>query len=502
MAIDKELAIYKNILENMSDGVITISLEGLLVVFNKAARQILGVDVDVSSGELSFDEVFGPHESEENEAFFDSIIKATFSINTVNNRLLDFHNAETKKTARLSMATSFLQNQEADGAQETIGVIAVFRDVTELNELRDSLSALREIEKLNDELGKRNQFIRQAFGKYMSDEVVDKLLESPEGMEMGGEVKKVTVVMTDIRGFTALSERTAAEVVLDMLNRYFEAMTDVIFKHNGTINKFIGDAIMILFGAPNEREDDAIRAVGCSLEMQLAMRGVNEENRRRGLPELEMGIGINTDKVVAGNMGSTRRSEYGVIGSGVNMASRIESLTIGGQILVSSSTLAELGSEVVLGASFDAPFKGFEEMVQVHEIMGMGDPFNLSIPVVEEALISMPEPAPILYSPLEGKISSGGMKPGLITMVSNRSAVVVFQQEMENLANLKFEIEVIGKSGSVNRSFYGKIMKKYEDGEDGFVVRFTAIADDIKKSLMAMALDQLPGSDKQSLDRE
>ncbi|MDH5511206.1 MAG: PAS domain S-box protein [Nitrospinota bacterium] len=493
MAIDKELAIYKNILENMSDGVITIGLEGRLVVFNKAARQILGVEVDVSSGELSFDEVFGPHESEENEAFFDSIIKATFSINTVNNRLLDFHNAETEKTARLSMATSFLQNQ-ADGARETIGVIAVFRDVTELHELRDSLSALREIEKLNDELGKRNQFIRQAFGKYMSDEVVDKLLESPEGMEMGGEVKKVTVVMTDIRGFTALSERTSAEVVLDMLNRYFEVMTDVIFKHNGTINKFIGDAIMILFGAPNEREDDAIRAVGCSLEMQLAMRGVNEENRRRGLPELEMGIGINTDKVVAGNMGSTRRSEYGVIGSGVNMASRIESLTIGGQILVSSSTLAELGSEVIVGASFDAPFKGFEEMVKVHEIMGMGDPYNLSIPIVEDALLPMPEPMPILYSPLEGKVSSGGMKPGLIIMVSYRSAVVVFQQEMENLANLKFEIEVAGKYGNVNRSFYGKIMKKYEDGEDGFVIRFTAIADDIKKSLMTMALDQLPGS--------
>ncbi|MDH5756047.1 MAG: PAS domain S-box protein [Nitrospinota bacterium] len=492
MASDKELAIYKNILENMSDGVITISLDGSLVVYNNAARQILGVEPEEGAGDLTFDELFGPHESEENEAFFDSIIKATYSINTVNNRLVDFHNVEQDRTARLSMATSFLQSGP-EGERETIGVIAVFRDVTELNELQDSLSALREIEKLNDELGKRNQFIRQAFGKYMSDEVVDKLLESPEGMEMGGEVKKVTVVMTDIRGFTSLSERISPEVVLDMLNRYFEAMTEVIFKYNGTINKFIGDAIMILFGAPNEREDDAQRAVACSLEMQLAMGGVNEENRKRNLPELEMGIGINTDKVVAGNMGSTRRSEYGVIGSGVNMASRIESLTTGGQILISSSTLEEVGENVIVGASFDAPFKGFEETVQVHEIMGMGEPYNVSIPIVDDAMIPLLEPAPILYSSLEGKISAGDMNQGLITMVSNRSAVIVFQQEMENLANLKFEIEVVSKHGSMKRSFYGKVMKNYERDEGGFVVRFTAIADDIKKNLMSLALDQPPG---------
>jgi adenylate cyclase len=489
MASGKELAIYKNILENMSDGVITISLTGELVVFNKAARQILGVEVDLSAAGNTFDQVFAKHETGENEAFFDCVVKATFSVNTVNNRLVDFHNAETGQVARLSMATSFLQGQES-GQLETIGVIAVFRDVTELSQLRGALEAVLEIEKLNEELEKRNQFIRQAFGKYMSDEVVEKLLASPDAMRMGGDSLKVTVVMTDIRGFTSLSEQLAAEIVVDMLNRYFEVMTEVIFKHNGTINKFIGDAIMILFGAPNQREDDAIRAVACALEMQLAMGEVNEENRNRSLPDLEMGIGVNTDKVIAGNMGSTKRSEYGVIGSGVNMASRIESLTVGGQILISKSTLDEVGSEVIVGAQFEAPFKGFEELVPVYEILGLGEPYNISIPIVEDALLPLSEPAPVLYSPLEGKVSAGGMSPGLVIMVSDRSAVVVFQQSLENFSNIKCEIEMKGKKGGVKRTFYGKIMKTYEGIDNAFVVRFTAIADDIKKNLREMALTQ------------
>ena len=487
MSSGKELAIYKNILENMSDGVITISLTGELLVFNKSARQILGVEPGASSGAQTFDEVFGEHETEANEPFFDCIIKATFSVNTVNNRLVDFHNARSGHVARLSMATSFLQSGES-GQMETIGVIAVFRDVTELSQLRGALEAVLEIEKLNEELEKRNQFIRQAFGKYMSDEVVDKLLASPDGLTLGGDVRKVTVVMTDIRGFTSLSERLGAEMVLDMLNRYFEAMTEVIFKHNGTINKFIGDAIMILFGAPNQREDDSIRAVACALEMQLAMGKVNEENRRLNLPELEMGIGINTDKVIAGNMGSTMRIEYGVIGSGVNMASRIESLTVGGQILISKSTLEEVGADVIVGAQFEAPFKGFEELVPVYEILGMGEPYNISIPIVEDSLLPLAEPSRLLYSPLEGKVSAGEMRTGSLIMVSDRSAVVVFAESMDNFSNIKCEVELIGKKGGVGRTFYGKVMKRYDGPENAYVVRFTAIADDIKKKLREMTL--------------
>jgi len=489
MASEKELAMYKNILENMSDGVITISLTGELVVFNKAARQILGVQVDITSGQATFDEVFAKYETPENEAFFDCIVKATFSVNTVNNRLVDFVNSDSGITSRLSIATSFLQSQES-GQPETIGVIAVFRDVTELSQLRGALEVMLEIEKLNDELERRNQFIRQAFGKYMSDEVVEKLLESPDGLKMGGDELKVTVLMTDIRGFTSLSEELKAELVVEMLNRYFEVMTDVILKHSGTINKFIGDAIMVLFGAPNQREDDSLRAVACALEMQLAMEGVNEENRKRGLPELEMGIGINTDNVIAGNMGSTKRSEYGVIGSGVNLASRIESLTVGGQILVSKSTLSEVSADVIVGAEFEAPFKGFEEMVSVYEIIGMGEPYNISIPIVEDALLPLSEPADVLYSPLEGKVSAGSMSPATIIMVSDRSAAVVFQQSMENFSNLKFEIELKGKKGNMIRSFYGKVMRPYEGPEATYVVRFTAIADDIKKNLRALALSQ------------
>lgn len=163
--------------------------------------------------------------------------------------------------------------------------------------------AREEIQRLAEQLELRNRFIRDTFGRYVTNEVVASLLDSPEGLQLGGEKRQVTIVMSDLRGFTSLSERLPPEQVVAMVNRYLGTMVEVIMQYQGTINEFIGDAIFVIFGAPIWREDDAQRAVACTVAMQLAMASVNERNRHEGLPVVEMGIGVNTGEVVVGNIG-------------------------------------------------------------------------------------------------------------------------------------------------------------------------------------------------------
>src|SRR6185369_15972615 len=163
------------------------------------------------------------------------------------------------------------------------------------------------------------------------------------------EMRRVTIMMSDLRAFTAVSERLGPEQVVHMLNRYLGAMAEIILRYQGTIDEFIGDAILAIFGAPVTRGDDARRALSCALAMQLALEVVNQENAKEGLPALEMGIAIHTGEVVVGNIGSDRRAKYGVVGPPVNIAGRIESYSVGGQVLISGETLAAAGDQVIVG---------------------------------------------------------------------------------------------------------------------------------------------------------
>ncbi|MEH6635716.1 MAG: adenylate/guanylate cyclase domain-containing protein [Halioglobus sp.] len=220
------------------------------------------------------------------------------------------------------------------------------------------------------QLERNEKFIRATFGRYLSDEIVTDILERPEGLELGGDLRRVTIMMSDIRGFTTLSERLAPAQVVTMLNRYLGAMTDIIMAHQGTIDEFIGDAILAVFGAPQHRDDDADRAVTCALAMQTAMAAVNALNEAEGLPALKTGIALNTGDVIAGNIGSERRSKYGFVGHPMNVTSRIEDLTAGGEILISDSTLHSLQGEFQVGESQELNVKGIDESIVVHQIKG------------------------------------------------------------------------------------------------------------------------------------
>jgi adenylate cyclase len=147
---------------------------------------------------------------------------------------------------------------------------------------------------------------------------------------MGGEVRQITLLVSDLRGFTSLAARWSPREVLPILNRYFARMIDVITRYSGTVDELMGDGMLVFFGAPFPASDDTERAVACAIEMQQALAALNVEQSAQHLPKLAMGIGINTGEVIVGNIGSLQRSKYGAVGSAINTTYRIESHTIGG----------------------------------------------------------------------------------------------------------------------------------------------------------------------------
>jgi adenylate cyclase len=234
---------------------------------------------------------------------------------------------------------------------------------TMTQQLKDSREQLVD---LNKQLERRNQFIRETFGRYTSDDIVGVLLDLPEGLKLGGEKREVTLLMSDLRGFTALA---GAEVrrLCPCWSLPF-GMIEITQRSGGTIDDIIGDAILVVFGAPVAMPDAAQRAVCCGLEMQKAMQEVNEYNFKKGWPEIEMGIALHTGEAVVGNIGSTKRSKYGVIGQPVNLTARIESFTVGGQVLVSPSLISAVKHGLILGEKVKVHGKGMPKALRCREV--------------------------------------------------------------------------------------------------------------------------------------
>lgn len=215
---------------------------------------------------------------------------------------------------------------------------------------------------------RQRDYIRDAFGRYLSKEIVEELLGSLDGLKLGGEMREITILVSDLRGFTSMASRLSPHNVIDILNRYLGRMVDILMTHRGTVDEFQGDGILAFFGAPIAADDDQERAVACAIEMQTALVEINEEQRRRGLPELRMGISINTGDVIVGNIGSEKRSKYGAVGSTINEAYRIESYTVGGQILISPSVQERIAGLVQIQSTQEVQFKGLQEPVTLYSV--------------------------------------------------------------------------------------------------------------------------------------
>lgn len=332
-----------------------------------------------------------------------------------------------------------------------------------------------ELKRLAGEVEVRNRFIRETFGRYLTDEVVSTLLDSPSGLQMGGEKRKVTMLMADLRGFTSLSERMDPKWVVSILNRYFSNMVTIVKKYGGTIDEFIGDAMFVLFGAPTWHDDDAQRAVACAVEMQLAMAAVNEQNRIDGLPDVEMGIGLHTGQVIVGNIGSAERLKYGVVGSHVNLTSRIQSFTVGGQILASESTRREVGRILRIGKQMEVRAKGFEQPVSVCEVLGIGGPHKLMLYQSAEMLTELAEPVTFTCLLLEGELQGEEVFNGSFVKLSRRRGEARLERSVSVLSNLKIRLQTVD-GDEASGVLYGKVVSTGPGGKADVVVYFTSLS--------------------------
>ena len=314
---------------------------------------------------------------------------------------------------------------------------------------------------------------------------------------MGGDKRKITMMMADLRGFTSLSERLAPERVVAVLNRYLTTMVTIIKQYQGTIDEFIGDAVFVLFGAPVWQEDDAQRAVACAVQMQLAMASVNEQNKQEDLPEVEMGIGVHTGQVVVGNIGSSERMKYGVVGSHVNLTSRIQSYTTGGQILISETTRKEVGPILRAGKQMEVKAKGIEQPVTLSEVLGIGGPHRLFLPETTEALAPLIEKIPFRYEIVEASHLGGEVYKGTLTKLSLKAAEARLENRVPTLTNLKMHL--IGTDvQEIPGTLYAKVVGTVAGSSTDFSFRFTSVSPEVETFLRVLLAQRAGGESKPS----
>lgn len=334
---------HENILNSMDNGVIALDFEGKIITFNAAASRILGIAAEEALGKY-YPEVFFLYEG--NDEFNDVLINVIDTRQTHLYQEVPFvRDADTR--IPLGITSSLLHNEQG----EEYGVVSVFSDLTEI---------------------KKRQFLQDTLTRYVTRQVVDLILENPDNIVLDGEEREATLFFSDIRGFTSLSEQMRPTDVVYMLREYFTLMVDAVFEHQGTIDKFIGDALMAIFGAPTPQPDHADLAVFTALRMLELLQEFNAQRQQQQLSPIEIGIGIHTGNVVVGNIGSEQRLEYTAIGDAVNLASRLEGINkmYGTRVIISEMTLQQTERPLLCRNVDRVRVKGRQEPVKIYEVLG------------------------------------------------------------------------------------------------------------------------------------
>ncbi|NEZ55093.1 CHASE2 domain-containing protein [Adonisia turfae] len=336
---------------------------------------------------------------------------------------------------------------------------------------------------VNTYLARSASQIRRTFSRYLSDQIVANLLENPDNLKLGGETRKITILTSDLRGFTALSEQLPPEQVVKILNLYLGYMSEVINDYKGIIDEFMGDGILVIFGAPNivANDNHPDRAVACAIAMQQAMVQVNAAMRAKGFPEQEMGIGINTGHVVVGNIGSEKRTKYSVIGSAVNLTFRIESYTTGGQIFISEDTHQEIDQinkhRLATQSKVEVYPKGIKRPITIYDVTGIGgDLYNLSLTTETFHLEPLRAPIAVEYVALEGKQVGAQHHVGKLYKLSAKTALLHIEdtEPLSLLTNIKLILQTPSAPTEVRETdIYAKVQQQGATKQE-YVITFTA----------------------------
>lgn len=306
--------------------------------------------------------------------------------------------------------------------------------------------------------------VHSAFERYTSPEIAKYVLATPEGGKQGGEARDVTILMSDLRGFTALSTQLSSAELIVVLNHYFASMSEIIARCKGTVIEFLGDGIFVVFGAPADVPDHAEAAVRCAIDMQNAMEEVNQWNRKMNYPVLEMGIGINSGTAVVGNIGSENKMKYGCMGETVNLAGRTETLTVGGQVLITERTAKRITEKLEIAGERSFIPKGIDHEIKIYSVSGIGLDHFLWKTDESVNRVKIPANGDIGFHILREKTVEPELYKGQLLQLSEdeKNGLLATETPLVPMMNLMFRI------GS--HDIYAKIQEKTEEG---YKLRFT-----------------------------
>jgi adenylate cyclase len=371
-------------------------------------------------------------------------------------------------------------NLDLNTASPTVNDVALPPDtpkeITEIVDTRQRMLAA--ILKVSNERLGLVKFIRETFGRYLSRKVVDEILSSPDGSKIGGRRETVTILMADLRGFTSRADKNDPEDTLRLLNRFFGSMAKIITTYDGMIDEFLGDGILTIFGVPERHEDDPARAIACALEMQNALHVLNDELEAEGIQPLEMGIGINTGSVIVGNIGSKIRAKYGIVGMPVNTASRIESLTVGGQVLIGEPTFQQVRQDVDVDPPQTVMVKGYKEPLVCFPVKAIRNPYQIAMIEMkvkkQEAEIHLP----ITGWVVDGKTIQEPSFQGKTLQIHELRWQVAFESPVDPMTDLKIQVNFCTEAHCFE-PIYGKVLRPIEGAlRNTYEMKITAMAEE------------------------
>lgn len=354
-------------------------------------------------------------------------------------------------------------------------------------ELRDAVTRIQDI--IFSETGARLGVTSEQVLAKMLGNVASRNLSGTDGFTS----HDITILLADLRGFTSLSATYSAATVLGVLNRCLITMSEIVFRHQGTIDKFMGDSIMVLFGGVASPEDQVRRAVLCAVDLQITMDELNEHYKQLGLPELYLGIGINTGPVMSGTLGSNLYATHTVIGDEVNLAARIEAFSLRGQVLISQSTFDRCSAFVESGEPITVQVKGKASPVTLREVLAIP---SLGKVVPRREIRRSPRvaiKAPFSYQVIENDAALPQVHHGMIVDIGYHGVLAEIDQDLALLSEIKLNLD-LPLIGGWATDIYAKIVK-VENSEHGHLsgLEFTSLSGQDSRNIQLLVQTLIQG---------